>query len=167
MFVGRFQPFHKGHEYALEYILEREDEVIIAIGSSQKNYTYDNPLTCGERIEIIWHFLKKKNLLDKCIICSIPDIHNNILWPHHVRVLVPRFDIVYSGNNFVIMLFKEHNIPTHLIKEINKDNYSGTNIRKLILERKEWRHLVPKEIIPLLNALRFEERVLKLRNIRS
>lgn len=163
LFVGRFQPFHRGHEYAIEYILEREDEIIIAIGSAQENYTYHNPLTCGERIEIIWYFLKKKNLVDRCIICGVPDIHNNILWPRHVMALVPRFDVVYSGNSLVVTLFESYNIPVHVIKEINRDNYSGTVIRNLIIEGKEWRHLVPDEILPLLEKVKFEERVKKLK----
>jgi len=165
LFVGRFQPLHKGHEYAINYILEREDELIIAIGSAQENYTLKNPLTCGERIEILWNYLKKRNVLNRCIICSVPDIHNNFLWVRHVLSLVPKFDVVYSGNELVIMLFESAGIPTHRIIEVNKDVLSGTTIRRLIIEGQEWRHLVPKEIIELLEKFNFEGRVRRLAKI--
>ncbi|RLF01945.1 MAG: nicotinamide-nucleotide adenylyltransferase, partial [Thermoprotei archaeon] len=54
LFVGRFQPFHLGHLKALRWILEREDEVIICIGSAQYSHSLRNPFTVGERVEMIW-----------------------------------------------------------------------------------------------------------------
>mgnify|MGYP000111886678 CR=1 FL=1 len=165
LFVGRFQPLHRGHEYAIEYMLDREDEIIIAIGSAQENYTPTNPLTCGERIEIIWTYLQRRKLLDRCIICSVPDINNNFLWPRHVIALTPKFDIVYSGNPLVLLLFKTMGVPTHKITEIKKDEYSGTVIRNKILRGEKWRHLVPDETIPILDRLNFENRIRMLGGI--
>jgi len=162
LFVGRFQPLHKGHEYAINYILEREDELIIAIGSAQENFTLVNPLTCGERIEILWEYLRKRNLLERCIVCAVPDINNNFLWPRHVMSLVPHFDIVYSGNMLVLTLFENAGVKTHRIVEINRDEYSGTIIRKKIISGEPWKHLVPKEALPILEKLGFEGRIKKL-----
>ena len=39
--LGRFQPFHKGHQYLVEKALslaKDSDEVIVAVGSSQSQY---------------------------------------------------------------------------------------------------------------------------------
>jgi len=44
LFVGRFQPFHKGHLKAMKDILEKVDELVIVVGSSQYSHTMDNPL---------------------------------------------------------------------------------------------------------------------------
>ncbi len=162
LFVGRFQPLHKGHEYAINYILEREDELIIAVGSAQENFTLKNPLTCGERIEILWEYLKRKDILDRCVVCAVPDINNNFLWPRHVMSLVPRFDVVYSGNLLVLTLFENMGIRTHRITEINRGEYSGTIIRERIIQGKPWEHLVPKEITPVLERLNFVERIRKI-----
>jgi len=167
LFIGRFQPFHKGHEYAIDLILESCDELIIGIGSAYENYTLENPLTCGERIEILWHYLKGRDLLDRCFICTIPDIHNNFLWPRHVISLVPKFDVVYSGNNLVLLLFQSANIPIRRIQEVDKDSYSGTTIRQLILDGKPWRHLVPKTVVPLLDEIGFETRLRNLAKKRT
>ncbi|MGY8699313.1 MAG: adenylyltransferase/cytidyltransferase family protein, partial [Candidatus Poseidoniales archaeon] len=46
--LGRFQPFHMGHEYlvksALEH-LEVGDQLVVAIGSKQAGWEPDNPWT--------------------------------------------------------------------------------------------------------------------------
>ena len=162
LFVGRFQPFHKGHEYALNYILSKEDEVIIAIGSSQENFTLKNPLTAGERVEIIWYYLKKKGLTNRVLITVIPDINNNRLWPHHVIALVPNFHKVYSGNKLVLLLFRAAGYDVEEIVEIDKSKLSGTNIRKRILNNEDWEYLVPKPVLEKLREFRFDERLRKL-----
>jgi len=33
LFIGKFQPFHKGHLFALRQVLKKFDKVIIGIGS--------------------------------------------------------------------------------------------------------------------------------------
>ena len=53
LMVGRFQPFHKGHLFLVRQILQDCDELIIAIGSAQFNYSYTDPFTAGERIMMI------------------------------------------------------------------------------------------------------------------
>ncbi|MFB0514560.1 MAG: adenylyltransferase/cytidyltransferase family protein, partial [Candidatus Bathyarchaeia archaeon] len=35
LFVGRFQPIHKGHVKAISDILKQVDELVIVIGSAQ------------------------------------------------------------------------------------------------------------------------------------
>jgi len=167
LFVGRFQPLHKGHEYALNYILEREEELIIAVGSTQDNYTFENPLTAGERIEIIWAYLKSRNLTDRVIVCAVPDINNNYVWPRHVKSLVPHFDVVYSGNELVLMLFEAANIPVHKIVEKNRDEYQGTAIRQKILRGEPWEHCVPPIVANILKKLKFEERIKRLAKIKK
>ena len=53
LFVGRFQPFHYGHQYAIEKILQECDELVLVVGSAQMSHQHDNPFTAGERIEMI------------------------------------------------------------------------------------------------------------------
>ncbi|MEM3596417.1 MAG: adenylyltransferase/cytidyltransferase family protein, partial [Candidatus Bathyarchaeia archaeon] len=53
LYVGRFQPFHLGHLEVVRSILNRADELIIAIGSSQYSHTRRNPFTAGERVTMI------------------------------------------------------------------------------------------------------------------
>ncbi len=146
LFIGRFQPFHLGHLDALKQI--SENEIIIGIGSSQYSNTEENPYSFVERKEMIEMILKdipNKNIK----IIAIPDIQDPPNWVEHVKNLVPNFDAVYTGNDFVAELFQDKNYSVKPIL-LNK-KISGTEIRQMIKEKNiTWKNLVPEEIVELL-----------------
>ena len=45
LYIGRFQPFHKGHLNVVEEALNHCDKLIIAIGSAQEFGTEKNPFS--------------------------------------------------------------------------------------------------------------------------
>lgn len=53
VFIGRFQPFHKGHYHVVQKALAISDKVIIVIGSDNEPRSARNPFTTDERIDII------------------------------------------------------------------------------------------------------------------
>ncbi|MEM4294555.1 MAG: nicotinamide-nucleotide adenylyltransferase, partial [Candidatus Caldarchaeum sp.] len=108
LFIGRFQPFHMGHLKAVDYILEREDECIVGVGSAQYSHTVENPFTAGERIEVIHRSLKSSGVdLARCFIIPIPDIGEHRLWVSRVVSMCPLFQTIYSNNSLVRVLFEE------------------------------------------------------------
>lgn len=59
VYIGRFQPLHKGHTSILNKMFESEDDLgVILIGSSFQARTIKNPFTFGERAEMIKGYLK-------------------------------------------------------------------------------------------------------------
>lgn len=162
LFIGRFQPFHKGHYLALKDILDREDEVVIAIGSTQDSYTLENPLTAGERLEMIYYLLKIEGLLDRAYIVQVPDAHEYAVWPGRVIAYSPKFDRVYSGNEVVLMLFEKFGYTTVRIPHYKRDLYKGEEIRRRIIAGEPWEHLVPEPILEKLKEFNFVERILRL-----
>ena len=48
-YIGRFQPYHYGHQAVLEQIAGSVDEIVIGVGSAQVSHTLDNPFTAGEK----------------------------------------------------------------------------------------------------------------------
>jgi len=62
IFVGRFQPFHKGHLEAIKWILKREKEILIFIGSLQESWQKDNPFSFFERKEMVEKALFSENI---------------------------------------------------------------------------------------------------------
>lgn len=46
-YIGRFQPYHNGHQSVLEHIALEVDEIVIGIGSAQLSHLTDNPLPQG------------------------------------------------------------------------------------------------------------------------
>jgi len=162
LYIGRFQPFHKGHATVIKDILEKEDEIIIAIGSTQESFTVKDPLSAGERYEIIRTFLKAEKLWDRSMIILIPDIRENFVWPLRVREYSPRFDRVYTGNTLVEMLFKNAGIEVVRVKFYNREVYKGKEIRRKVLKGEPWESYIPETVLPLLKKFGFAERIRRL-----
>src|SRR5512137_878368 len=98
LFVGRFQPFHYGHLYAIKKILEQSDELIIVVGSAQMSHEPDNPFTAGERIEMIEAALAEAKIdRGRFLLIPIADAPSHRTWVSYVESQTPRFDAVYSN----------------------------------------------------------------------
>lgn len=160
LFIGRFQPFHNGHLHALKEVLAKEEKVFIVIGSAQAGYTPTNPFTAAERITMVQHVLNELDIpCTRYLIIPVPDVHNYTLWVDHVRRYVPRFGIVYSGSKSGVTLFSAQNIPVARVSLYKKQILSGSEIRRRILEGKEWKPLVPDVVAKLIDEFDGENRL--------
>ncbi len=158
LFIGRFQPFHKGHLAIIEEMKKDCEEIIIGIGSAQKERETDNPLSGGERIDMIKKVLESKGVEDYEIY-PIPDLDCHPAWPHYIRSILPRFDIVYGHSETVLNLLSRVGVKTRQIEKTKPEEYSGTEIRKRIREEDVWEDLVPKEVVEFLEDIDMEERL--------
>ncbi|AEF97228.1 nicotinamide-nucleotide adenylyltransferase [Methanotorris igneus] len=158
--IGRFQPFHNGHLNVIKKISKEVDELIIGIGSAQKSHTLDNPFTAGERIMMITKTLK--NFDFQYYVIPINDIEFNAIWVSYVEALTPPFDVVYSGNSLVRELFEERGYMVKKPEMFNRKEYSGTEIRRRMLNGEEWEPLVPKEVAEVIKEIRGVERLIRL-----
>jgi len=100
LFIGRFQPFHKGHSMLLQNIGSQYDEIIIGIGSSQYSSTVDNLFSEDERKKMIAKSLDKIGINNYRIVL-IPDI------------LMLSFLIILSPNSYSQK--KDISLREHLI----------------------------------------------------
>ena len=150
LFVGRFQPFHKGHLHAIKWILSENpdiSEVIIAVGSSQYSHTESNPFTCGERMEMILAALEEAGIpRDRYILTHVPDLHVHSLWVAHVVSLLPRFDVVFTNDPLTARLFKEAGFEVRSVPWLNRELYSATEVRERMIEGSNWEELVPPSV---------------------
>lgn len=70
--IGRFQPFHDGHEALVRALLEKNKNVCIAIRSTMRDK--NNPYSIEQRMRMIQDRFSKE-LFDRRIVVSvIPDI---------------------------------------------------------------------------------------------
>ena len=159
LIIGRFQPFHKGHLHAIEHALKEVDELIIAVGSSQYVNTEDNPFSVEQRIEMIENTLAKENI-GNCAIFPVPDIGDDSEWVEHVEVLVPKFDVVFSGNDFVMKLFKKSGYNVRKVAFL--EGVNGTDVRDKIIKNHEWRELVPEEAAEVIDKVKGIKRIKKI-----
>lgn len=163
LFVGRFQPFHYGHLYALKWILEREQEVVVAVGSAQYSHSFRNPFTLGERIEMIARVLKEEGLWDRTIVCGVPDTDGqHALWVRLVASCCPRFSRVYTNEPLTRLLFEEAGYSVIGIPYFDRERLEGTRIRIAIAEGREWRDLVPPSVARVIEEVNGVERISRL-----
>ena len=159
LFIGRFQPFHLGHLQDIKNALEEVDELIIGIGSSNEEYTKENPFTVKERVEMI-NLVLAVNNIKKYVVFTIPDVHDDKKWVEHIESLVPKFDVVYTGNEWTERCFK----GASEVKQVKiLKGISSTIIRNKILKNKNWQSLVPKEVVDYISKIKGIERIKKIK----
>ena len=162
LFVGRFQPFHNGHLRVLKTVYKDFDEIIIGIGSSQYSNTLENPFTAEERKEMIEKTLDREGIKNYKIY-FIPDIHNYPKWVSHVESIVPKFDVVISNNLLTSKLFSEKGYIVRNTPLFEREKYSGREIRRRMLEGREWKNLVPKQVVDIIEKIKGVERIKNLK----
>lgn len=153
LYIGRFQPYHLGHKAVLEKIADEVDEVVIVIGSAQESHTVENPFTGGERMEMIHLAIDESELLGRCYVATLQDVQRNSVWVSHMQSMVPGFDVVYSNNPLVIRLISEAGIEIRKPPMYQRELYSGTVIRRLMMEGGDWMALVPPAVAQFIGKM--------------
>lgn len=155
LFIGRFQPFHKGHLNDVKAALKEVDELIIAIGSSQESNTKKNAFSADERKNMIELALKKENITNYNIF-NIPDFNDDVKWLEFIKSNLPTFDIIFmsdkntTGEKWVESCFKDK-FPIKKIHALK--NISSTTIREFIIDNKPWNKLVTEEVAFYINKI--------------
>ena len=154
--TGRFQPFHNGHLALAKQILSECDGLIIVIGSAQFNFIDKDPFTAGERVLMIHEALKETDAnLSRCYVIPVANDENNARWIAYLRSMVPPFDVLYSGNDFVkhLVQSQDDRVAVRSPKFTKKEEYNGSNIRRLMLSGKQWKQLVPPAVAKVIEQV--------------
>jgi nicotinamide-nucleotide adenylyltransferase len=163
LFVGRFQPLHNGHVFAIEYALNKSEFLYIGVGSSDKSHEERNPFTAAERIVMIKATLDEKKIDPRTwMIIPIPDTTSHYLWTKMVKMLIPKFDAVFSNDELTLRLFAEEGVTTIEVPLQERENLAATEIRNKILIGQPWEDLVPKPVSKLIKKIGGEERIRKI-----
>lgn len=96
VYIGRFNPFHKGHAHVLQQALESSKLVVLLIGSSGQARSLKNPFTFDERREMIERWQGEANVgfetdpktvgRSKLVILPVRDYpYNDALWIRQVQ----------------------------------------------------------------------------------
>jgi nicotinamide-nucleotide adenylyltransferase len=151
LLLGRFQPFHKGHEQLVEHIAAEVDEVIVGIGSADASHSVRNPFTAGERIVMITNVLEDFDVTSYVV--PIEDLDRNSVWVSHAESMCPPFDVVYSNNPLVIRLFEEAGYEVRGTDLADRDRLQGAKIREEIIEDNAWRDRVPEPVVDAIEEI--------------
>jgi nicotinamide-nucleotide adenylyltransferase len=164
LYVGRFQPVHLGHVHAIKHILSNHAEIIIAVGSSLTSHDKDNPFTFGERLQMLHLALEESGIgVEKCVVTGVPDVPQmHFLWVRLVEAMSPPFRMVYTNQPFTSRLFQEAGYEVKPIPYLEREKYSGIEIRRRMLSGLDWSQLVPRKVHEYINSIGGVERVRSL-----
>jgi len=141
VFIGRFQPFHRGHRKVIEDYREKFDDFCIVIGSAGEEGTEDNPLNFEERKEII------EACYPEIEIKGVEDTERteegNKKWLEKIKDETEA-DKIISGNKIVQEIVEASELELEEPDLHDPDIYSGSAIRRRIKSGEEWRYLVPQ-----------------------
>jgi len=161
LLIGRFQPFHKGHLSAVNFGLTKVENLWIGIGSSNKSHEKKNPFTADERKEMIISSLDSESL-KRVKIFYVPDIGDHEKWTYHVDSIVPKYDVVFSNDDFTLSLYKKRGMQVIEVPLLQRETISGTKIRELLVTDKDWASLVPEGTKNVLLQINAKDRLLKI-----
>ena len=140
LFIGRFQPFHRGHESIIRKMLEECEQVIIVIGSAQESDTELNPFRYEYRRLMIQKVFP--DYYNRIIILGIADRakpSDDESWGEYLLNTIYKNigmmpDVIYQGGeNKHTHWFDSFDISiVNIDRELLK--VSATEIRKAILE---------------------------------
>lgn len=161
LLIGRFQPFHLGHLAAVKFALTQVDNLAIGIGSSNRVNEKRNPFSAEERKEMIASSLDESDL-QKCKIYFVPDVNDHAKWTYHVDQIIPKYDVVFSNDDFTHELYKKRDIKVISVPLKQREILSGTDIRLKIASGQSWEDLVPSGTAKVLLKINAKDRLAKL-----
>jgi nicotinamide-nucleotide adenylyltransferase len=152
LMIGRFQPLHNGHMEVIRKCAADSEKLLIGIGSAQFSHESENPFTAGERYLMIDEVMEDEGIDNYCIV-PIEDLKRHSLWVAQVESLTPPFTRVYSNNPLTRRLFSEAGYEVRDSPLFNREMYSGTVVRKMMVEGEGWRPLVPRRVADIIDHI--------------
>ena len=149
IFIGRFQPFHTGHESVVRKALSLSSKVIILVGSAYQPRTVRNPWDFSEREALIrLAFSQEEN--KRILIFPLLDyVYNNQLWIKSVQQIVAgvAHNNIASQAKIGLIGHKKDESSSYLsdfpqwdfVEASNYNNISSSEVRKSFFEDGEVR----------------------------
>jgi bifunctional NMN adenylyltransferase/nudix hydrolase len=177
VFIGRFQPFHRGHELVVREALEQSKHLLMLVGSARAPRSLRNPWTAEERITMIRAALPP-TLRERVTLLPMMDaLYHDAGWIEMVQaavraVLVQRGEATDSarvalaghqkdGTSYYLKLFPQWasiSVPSRLA-------VGGTEVRAALLagDVSRLRDVVSPEVLAHLDAFVLSRECAELR----
>jgi len=155
LFITRAQPgLHSWHLDGIKQAYEQGiTDVLIGIGSANKEFTSENPFTYDERREMIYRCKQELIDIQKVIVWPIPDFGNNEQRLNYIMTQFPPFDYIITGNPRVQQIFEKTGkkiIPIDIRKPI-KASMLRNNI--CLGNYSELEKHLPKDVVEYLKSI--------------
>jgi len=124
--LGRFQPFHKGHQHLVESALAL-GPTTIAIGSSQESWTPDNPWSGDEREEMITTWLDNR----EATIVQIEDINDPPNWVDYATEFHGK-GIIVTSDQETKNLYEKSGWQVEWVDLTKRESFEGWRVRSTL-----------------------------------
>lgn len=129
VFIGRFQPFHIGHESVIQEALKQAKQVVVVVGSSFTARTTKNPFTFAERKQMI-----------------------KAVFPTDRVVVVPVGDFPYDDTKWVAAVQSAVTTAIPSVKDIGLIGHSKDSSSYYLKIFPQWKKHVEVEDVSGINA---------------
>ncbi len=127
--LGRFQPFHRGHQYLIEKALEQCESVIVGVGSVNVE-DEKNPFSFEDRKKQISEALKKQKYYSRIIsIIPLDDNPDDDVWLAELLKKAGKIDVVFGNNEWPNEIFEKAGFKVVRVPLYKRNIYEGTKIR--------------------------------------
>ena len=171
VFIGRFQPFHIGHEQVIRTALTLADNVIVLIGSANQPRTIKNPWTYLERVGMIADGLNLSRMdAGRVTYAPLPDAsYNDQKWAANVQAVVDNITSAHreikgqlkigiighakDSSSYYLKMFPQWEMVEHDMNEV----ISATDLRGIMFEGKNIRFiqgLLPSSVFDFVSSWR-------------
>lgn len=133
--LGRFQPFHRGHALLLNAANQWRKQsapdltLIIAIGSSNRDESLQNPWSAEERSEMIQSWASEMDI-QNVLIVSIPDIEDPPNWVSHAEQYHGPAGVFFTSDAPSAELYMDAGWEVQTTSIENRDNFEGWRVRE-------------------------------------
>ncbi len=164
IFIGRFQPFHTGHESVIRKALQLSDKVIVLIGSAYQPRTVRNPWDFNEREAFMRSVFSEEENRRILAFPLLDYTYNNQLWIKSVQQLIAGVvhNKIASKPKIGLIGHKKDSTSDYLTQfpqwereEVeNYKNISSTEIREHYFDNQEFSNSLNSNISILLEKFK-------------
>ncbi len=153
--IGRFQPFHKGHEALVRAAIEDCVRVTVGIGSSKAKQSVKNPFSFDERAAMV-----RAAFGDTVEVVAIPDIHDPPNYADHVMAITGPLDRVFGNDEETISLFEDAGLRVKRPGLQDRVRLEGSTIRLQMAEGDgNWRKALSPAVVQVIEDLGGSRRI--------
>ena len=133
--LGRFQPFHHGHALLIKAAEEwrglnaPELPLIIAIGSSNRPESMENPWSSAERIAMLNTWLETQGI-DNVSIVTVPDIEDPPNWVTHAERYHGTAGVFFTSDVSSAELYESTDWSVVMTSLEQRDSFEGWRVRE-------------------------------------
>ena len=128
--LGRFQPFHMGHEHLVRSALshvEDGDQLVVAIGSKQAGWEPDNPWTIEERQAMLLTWAEQEDVTIDIV--AIDDINDPPNWVAHAKK-IHGDGILVTTDEPTAQLYRDAGFEVRIPQMNQREQFEGWRIRQ-------------------------------------